>query len=104
VFEYTWGMVGITMDQVRAGDVADLAVSLLGRPDVEPLAADAECAEAMVAGAQRVISAMGARDGVSTTAGSQSEASGVPAPCCATWRHTALCCFTDESVRRSRRC
>ncbi len=48
------------MDQVRAGDVADLAVSLLGRPDVELLAADAECAEAMVAGAQRVISAMSA--------------------------------------------
>jgi len=53
-------MAGITMDQVRAGDVADLAVSLLGRPDVELLAADAECAEAMVAGAQRVISAMSA--------------------------------------------
>ena len=44
------------MDQVRAADVADLAVSLLGLGQGELLAADAESAEAMVAGAQRVIS------------------------------------------------
>jgi len=53
-------MEGITMDQVRAADVADLAVSLLGLGQAELLAADAESAEAMVAGAQRVISSMSA--------------------------------------------
>ena len=60
VFEYTWQMQGITIDQVRAADVADLAVSLLGLGQGELLAADAGSAEAMVAGAQRVISSMSA--------------------------------------------
>ena len=50
-------MVGMSVDQVRATDVADLAASLLGLCQGELLAADAESAEAMVAGAQRVISA-----------------------------------------------
>ena len=48
------------MDQVRATDVADLAVSLFGLSDGELLAADAGSAEAMVAGAQRVINAVSA--------------------------------------------
>ena len=51
-------MQGITMEQVRATDVADLATSLLGRSEAELLGVDAESAEAMVAAAQRVISAM----------------------------------------------
>jgi hypothetical protein len=51
-------MEGIRMDQVRAADVADLAVSLLGLGQGEMLAADVESAEAMVAGTQRVISSM----------------------------------------------
>ena len=53
-------MAGITVDQVRATDVADLAVSLFGLSDGELLAADVESAEAMVAGAQRVINAVSA--------------------------------------------
>jgi Domain of unknown function (DUF222) len=51
-------MQGITMDQVRATDVADLAASLLGRSEVELLGADAETAEAMVAAAQRAMTAV----------------------------------------------
>jgi Domain of unknown function (DUF222) len=61
-------MQGITMDQVRATDVADLAASLLGRSEVELLGADAETAEAMVAAAQRVISAMTAVQAVAIEA------------------------------------
>jgi Domain of unknown function (DUF222) len=53
-------MEGITMDQVRAANVADLAVSLLGLGQADLLAADVASAEAMVAGAQRVISSMSA--------------------------------------------
>ena len=56
------------MDQVRATDVADLAASLLGRCEVELLGADAESAEAMVAAAQRVISAMTAVQAVAIEA------------------------------------
>jgi hypothetical protein len=48
------------MDQVRAADVADLAVSLLGLGQAELLAADVASAEAMVAVAQRVISSKSA--------------------------------------------
>ncbi|MHB8185750.1 MAG: HNH endonuclease signature motif containing protein [Dermatophilaceae bacterium] len=61
-------MQGMTMDQVRATDVADLAASLLGLSDVELLRADAESAEAMVAAAQRVISAMTAVQAVAIEA------------------------------------
>ena len=61
-------MVGITMDQVRATDVADLAVSLLALTDIELLRAEAESAEAMVAAAQRVISAMSAVQAVAIEA------------------------------------
>ena len=68
VFDYTVCMQGITMDQVRATDVADLAASLLGRSEVELLGADAESAEAMVAAAQRVISAMTAVQAVAIEA------------------------------------
>jgi len=46
------------MEQVRATDVADLAASLLGRSEAELLGVDAESAEALVAAAQRVISAL----------------------------------------------
>jgi hypothetical protein len=53
-------MVAMTLEQVRATDVADLASSLLGLPQAVLLASDAESAEAVVAGAQRVISAMSA--------------------------------------------
>lgn len=56
------------MDQVRATDVADLAASLLGLSDTELLAADAESAEAMVAAAQRVISALTAVQAVAIEA------------------------------------
>jgi hypothetical protein len=51
-------MAGMTVDQVRATDVADLAAALLGLSEAGLLAADAQSAEAVVAGAQRVISAM----------------------------------------------
>ena len=46
------------MEQVRASDVADLSASLLGLTDGELLGVDAESAEALVAAAQRVISAV----------------------------------------------
>ena len=68
VFDYTVCMQGITMDQVRATDVVDLAACLLGRSEVELLGADAETAEAMVAAAQRVISAMTAVQAVAIEA------------------------------------
>jgi hypothetical protein len=61
-------MQGITMEQVRATDVADLAASLLGRSEAELLGVDAESAEAMVAAAQRVISAMTAVQAVAIEA------------------------------------
>src|SRR5665647_2477856 len=61
-------MQGITMDQVRATDVADLAASLLALSNSELLRADAESAEAMVAAAQRVISAMTAVQAVAIEA------------------------------------
>ena len=48
------------MERVRAADVAELAVSLLGLGQAELLAADAGSADSMVAGAQRVISAVSA--------------------------------------------
>ncbi len=51
-------MRGITVDQVRAADVADLATSLLGLADGELLGVDGQSAEALVAAAQRVISAV----------------------------------------------
>jgi hypothetical protein len=53
-------MLGTTMDQVRATDVFDLAASLLGVSFPEVLAADAASAQAVVAAAQRVISAVSA--------------------------------------------
>ena len=53
-------MVGMRVDQVRASDVADLAASLLGRSDAQLLGSDTECAEALVAAAQRVINAVSA--------------------------------------------
>ena len=56
------------MEQVRATDVADLAASLLGRSEAELLGVDAESAEAMVAAAQRVISAMTAVQAVAIEA------------------------------------
>ena len=56
------------MEQVRATDVADLAASLLGRSETELLGVDAESAEAMVAAAQRVISAMTAVQAVAIEA------------------------------------
>ena len=63
------------MEQVRATDVADLAASLFGRCEVELLGADSETclapiptAEAMVAAAQRVISAMTAVQAVAIEA------------------------------------
>ena len=61
-------MQGITMEQVRATDVADLAASLLGRSEAELLGVDAESAEALVAAAQRVISAMTAVQAVAIEA------------------------------------
>jgi hypothetical protein len=61
-------MQGITVEQVRAADVADLAASLLGLPDSELLAEDAESAEATVAAAQRVISAITAVQAVAIEA------------------------------------
>jgi len=61
-------MAGITMERVRAADVAELAVSLLGLGQAELLAADAGSAEAMVAGAQRVISAVSAVSAVMAVA------------------------------------
>jgi len=61
-------MQGITMEQVRATDVADLAASLLGRSEAELLGVDAESAEAMVVAAQRVISAMTAVQAVAIEA------------------------------------
>src|ERR1035437_4643224 len=61
-------MQGITMEQVRATDVADLATSLLGRSEAELLGVDAESAEAMVAAAQCVISAMTAVQAVAIEA------------------------------------
>ena len=51
-------MRGITVEQVRAADVADLAASLLGLGQAELLGVDAESAEALVAATQRVVSAM----------------------------------------------
>lgn len=56
------------MEQVRATDVADLAASLLGRSEAELLGVDAESAEALVAAAQRVISAMTAVQAVAIEA------------------------------------
>ena len=56
------------MDQVRASDVADLAASLLGRSDAQLLGSDAECAEALVAAAQRVINAVSAVQAVAIEA------------------------------------
>ena len=50
----------MTVEAVRATDVADLAVSLFGLPEAVLLSADAESTEVVVAGAQRVISAMSA--------------------------------------------
>jgi len=67
-------MVGMSVDQVRATDVADLAASLLGLCQGELLAADAESAEAMVAGAQRVISALSAVQAVAIEAWGRREA------------------------------
>lgn len=61
------------MDQVRATDVADLAASLLGLSDTGLLAADAESAEAMVAAAQRVISALTAVQAVPIEAWARGE-------------------------------
>jgi hypothetical protein len=61
-------MQGITMDQVRGTDVADLAASLLALSNSELLRADAESAEAMVAAAQRVISAVTAVQAVAIEA------------------------------------
>src|SRR5665647_1930848 len=61
-------MQGIMMEQVRATDVADLAASLLGRSEAELLGVDAEPAEALVAAAQRVISAMTAVQAVAIEA------------------------------------
>src|SRR5665811_1615119 len=61
-------MVGMTVDQVRAADVAGLAASLFGLPDPELLLADAETAEALVAAAQRVINAMSAVQAVAIEA------------------------------------
>jgi Domain of unknown function (DUF222) len=61
-------MQGITLEQVRATDVADLAASLFGRCEAELLGADAESAEAVVAAAQRVISAMTAVQAVAIEA------------------------------------
>src|SRR5450759_4550107 len=61
-------MQGITMEQVRATDVADLAASLLGRSEAELLGADVGSAEATVAAAQRVINAMNAVQAVATEA------------------------------------
>ena len=67
-------MQGITMEQVRATDVADLAASLLGLTEVELLRADVVSAEAMVAAAQRVISAMTAVQAVAIEAWGRREA------------------------------
>jgi len=67
-------MAGMSVDQVRATDVGDLAASLLGLCQGELLAADAESAEAMVAGAQRVISAMSAVQAVAIEAWGRREA------------------------------
>jgi len=61
-------MRGITMEQVRATDVADLAASLLGRSEAELLGADVGSAEATVAAAQRVINAMTAVQAVAIEA------------------------------------
>ena len=61
-------MQGITVGQVRAADVADLAASLLGLSDGELLGVDAESAEALVAAAQRVISAVTAVQAVAIEA------------------------------------
>ena len=62
------------MDQVRATDVADLAAALLGLSEAGLLAADAQSAEAVVAGAQRVISAMTAVQAVAIEAWGRREA------------------------------
>ena len=61
-------MQWITVDQVRATDVADLAASLLGLSDPELLGADVESAEAVVAAAQRVINAVSAVQAVAIEA------------------------------------
>jgi hypothetical protein len=61
-------MVGMTVDQVRAADVAGLAASLFGLSDPELLLADAETAEALVVAAQRVINAMSAVQAVAIEA------------------------------------
>ena len=50
----------MTVEQVEATDVADLASLLFGLPEGVLLGVDAECAEGVVAGAQRVINAMSA--------------------------------------------
>ena len=68
MFDYDRCMQGITMEQVRATDVADLAASLLGRSEAELLGVDAESAEALVGAAQRVISAMTAVQAVAIEA------------------------------------
>ena len=67
-------MVGMSVDQVRATDVAVLAESLLGLPDAELLLAGAESAEALVAAAQRVINAMSAVQAVAVEAWGRREA------------------------------